>query len=212
MHERVLRALARRAQSAPASGSNNARRLIFSEADELPGIVADQYHELVILQLLTQGTAQDDVRQTVTDAMRSALPGVATIIERPDPRIRVIEELAFPDGAPLYSDREAPLLTTTFTINGLHFAYDAEAGQKTGAFLDQRLNYQAAADAAASGSRAAALDICTYQGGFALHLAQTCERVTGVRRKPRRTGSCRCESQSEPATESERGLDRGRCI
>ncbi|MGD0798879.1 MAG: class I SAM-dependent methyltransferase, partial [Acidobacteriaceae bacterium] len=50
------------------------------------------------------------------------------------------------------------------------------SGQKTGAFLDQRLNYAAAARHA----RGRALDVCTYQGGFALHLARACTRVTGV--------------------------------
>ena len=68
------------------------------------------------------------------------------------------------------------MLATQFTINGLKFHFDAEAGQKTGAFLDQRLNYAAAA----LSGRGRALDVCTYQGGFALHLARVCERVTGV--------------------------------
>jgi 23S rRNA (cytosine1962-C5)-methyltransferase len=63
-----------------------------------------------------------------------------------------------------------------FLLNGLRFRYDANAGQKTGAFLDQRENYAAAARHA----HGEALDVCTYQGGFALHLAQVCPRVTGV--------------------------------
>jgi 23S rRNA (cytosine1962-C5)-methyltransferase len=173
--ERVAAALSRRDQLVPASEDNNACRLIFSEADQLPGIIADRYHDLVILQLLTQGTAQDDVRHAVTAAIRNHL-APATIVERPDPRIRIVEELPLASAEPLYADREEPKLATTFTINGLNFAYDATAGQKTGAFLDQRLNYAAAARYA-SGN---ALDVCTYQGGFALHLAQVCERVTGV--------------------------------
>jgi len=67
-------------------------------------------------------------------------------------------------------------LATVFSLNGLRFHYSANAGQKTGAFLDQRLNYAAAAHIA----RGRALDVCTYQGGFALHLARTCTHVTGV--------------------------------
>ena len=63
----------------------------------------------------------------------------------------------------------------------MRFEYDAGAGQKTGAFLDQRLNYAAAARwVGESGRVGKALDVCTYQGGFALHLAQVCKRVTGV--------------------------------
>jgi 23S rRNA (cytosine1962-C5)-methyltransferase len=72
-------------------------------------------------------------------------------------------------------------LQTVFAINGVQFHFDAGAGQKTGAFLDQRLNYAAAARyALQSGKTGRALDVCTYQGGFALHLAQVCAHVTGV--------------------------------
>jgi 23S rRNA (cytosine1962-C5)-methyltransferase len=61
-------------------------------------------------------------------------------------------------------------------MNGVRFHYEALEGQKTGSFLDQRENYAAAARFA-SGE---ALDVFCYQGGFALHLAQSCSRVTGV--------------------------------
>jgi 23S rRNA (cytosine1962-C5)-methyltransferase len=172
--ERLNAALTLRAELAPESAENDACRLVFSEADALPGIVIDRYRDLAIVQLLTQGTAQDDVRQLVTEVLTERLP-LATVIERPDPRVRELEQLAAPSPVPLYAQGEAKH-ATTFTINGLHFHFDASAGQKTGAFLDQRLNYAAAARYA----RGAALDICTYQGGFALHMAQRCERVTGV--------------------------------
>jgi 23S rRNA (cytosine1962-C5)-methyltransferase len=175
MRERVIAALSLRDEVAPESMENDACRLIFSEADDLPGIVADRYNELVIVQLLTQGTAQDDVRAVLTEAIRERL-NPATILERPDPKIRELEELAAPSPGPLYSSGDSPQLTTVFTINGLRFHYDAGSGQKTGAFLDQRLNYEAAARY----GRGSALDICTYQGGFAIHLAQRCQQVTGV--------------------------------
>jgi len=175
IEERVNAAISLRERLAPISEKNNAARLIFSEADELPGIVVDRYNDVAILQLLTQATAQDDVREVVGRVLRERL-APATIVERPDPRIRQVEELPFVTAEYLYADREEAKLWTTFTINGLQFAFDATAGQKTGAFLDQRLNYAAAAGYASG----AALDVCTYQGGFALHLAQVCERVTGV--------------------------------
>ena len=175
VEERVNAAISLRERLAPVSDQNNACRLIFSEADELPGIVVDRYNDIAILQLLTQATAQDDVRGVLERVLRQRLMP-ATVVERPDPRIRQVEELPFVASEFLYSDREEAKLWTTFTINGLHFGYDATAGQKTGAFLDQRLNYAAAASYA-SGT---ALDVCTYQGGFALHLAQVCDRVTGV--------------------------------
>jgi 23S rRNA (cytosine1962-C5)-methyltransferase len=172
---RVAAALRLREELAPSSQENNACRLLFSEADGLPGIVADRYHGLVVLQLLTQGTAQADVREALREVL-AAEPWVATIVERPDPRMRELEELAPAPAEPLFVRVGEVSLATEFAINGLRFHFDAAAGQKTGAFLDQRLNYAAAARYA----RGRALDVCTYQGGFALHVAQHCERVTGV--------------------------------
>jgi 23S rRNA (cytosine1962-C5)-methyltransferase len=162
-----------------SSGDTDACRLIFSEADALPGIIADKYGELIILQLLTRALDNEAVRIVVTNVLREMLDTATipiTVIERPDPRIRELEQLTTPpDAAPLYS-RGEPMLRTHFRINGLRFHYDAGAGQKTGAFLDQRENYAAAARHA----HGDALDVCTYQGGFALHLAKSCPRVTGV--------------------------------
>ena len=162
------------------SGETDACRLVFSEADELPGIVADRYGELVVLQLLIQGTAQDDVRAVLAEVLAEQ-DWVRTIVERPDARVRELEHLGPAPEKPLYV-REGcqAALKTVFTINGVRFHFDAGAGQKTGAFLDQRLNYAAAARWAGAGTAGRALDVCTYQGGFALHLARVCERVTGV--------------------------------
>jgi len=183
LRTRIEAALALRHELAPISESNNAHRLIFAEADNLPGIVADRYNDLVLVQLLTQATAQDDVRAVLVETLRSHLSlnnEPLTLWERPDPRIRELEQLAPPPPGPLFTNSEAPT-TTTFTLNNLRFHYDASAGQKTGAFLDQRLNYAAAAaHVAASTRKENALDICTYHGGFALHLAQVCSRVTGI--------------------------------
>ncbi len=162
------------------SGETDACRLLFSEADELPGIVADRYGELVVVQLLTQGTAQDDVRAVLADALEEQ-DWVRTIVERPDARVRELEHLAPAPENPMYVRAGCQsALKTVFSINGVRFHFDTGAGQKTGAFLDQRLNYTAAARWAGTGTAGRALDVCTYQGGFALHLARVCERVTGV--------------------------------
>jgi len=204
LRTRVDAALQLRRELAPTSTTNNAHRLIFSEADNVPGIIADRYNDLVLLQLVTQGTAQDDVRTVLVAALSAAFAhekSPLTIWERPDPRIRELEQLPAPAPGPLFTthvdsiapnglsfrtgaerdtDQAAPT-TTRFVLNGLHFHYDAASGQKTGAFLDQRLNYAAAARVLkASGRTGRSLDICTYQGGFALHLAQVCSHVTGV--------------------------------
>ena len=176
---RIARAIAlRRGMGLFDNDATDGCRLVFSEADELPGLVVDRYAGLVIVQLLTQGMDAADVRAAVVDALREGLGElVDVIVERPDPRIRELEQLPAPGSAPLWSRGPEPArLDTVFHLNSLSFHYDAASGQKTGAFLDQRENYAAAA-ARAHGE---ALDICTYQGGFALHLAQWCERVTGV--------------------------------
>jgi 23S rRNA (cytosine1962-C5)-methyltransferase len=214
---------------------NNACRLCFSEADELPGLVADKYGELVILQLLTKGLDSAAVRETCVRVLRAKL-APAAILERPDPRMRELEGLAAPSAEPLFVADDAAqrvakeissgakartnsagntrglkppspsessssagsssfaddritstqITSTQFLLNGLKFHYDANAGQKTGAFLDQRANYAAAAEwarklgAANPGAAGRALDVCCYQGGFALHLAQVCKQVTGI--------------------------------
>jgi 23S rRNA (cytosine1962-C5)-methyltransferase len=166
--------------------ANDACRLCFSEADELPGLIADKYGELVVLQLLTKGLLTAGVRDTCVRVLRDEL-APAAIFERPDPRIRELEGLPAPSLDPLWiADPRKPVAATEFHLNGLVFQYDANAGQKTGAFLDQRANYAAARDwaqrlgAPKSESGGRALDVCCYQGGFALHLAQVCRQVTGV--------------------------------
>src|SRR5258708_7015179 len=148
LRARIGAALTLRDEVAPESMENDACRLIFSEADGLPGIVADRYNDLVILQLLTQGTAQDDVRKAVTSALVEGLAARSgegiSVWERPDARVRELERLSAPGVGPLFGG-DAASGSTVFSINGLRFNFDAGSGQKTGAFLDQRLNYAAAA-------------------------------------------------------------------
>ena len=160
---------------------NNACRLCFSEADELPGVVADKYGDLVILQLLAKGLDSAAVRESCVRVLREEL-SPSTILERPDARVRELEGLSAPNPAPLFvKDGTTPATNAEFRINGLTFHFDASSSQKTGAFLDQRANYAAAAQWARKlGATARALDVCCYQGGFALHLAEFCAQVTGV--------------------------------
>jgi 23S rRNA (cytosine1962-C5)-methyltransferase len=89
-----------------------------------------------------------------------------------DSHIRQLEQLPPRDSQLIYGEKSSALLT----LNGVRFRFDALAGQKTGAFLDQRENYAAAARYA----HGKALDCFTYQGGFALHLARVCSQVTAV--------------------------------
>jgi 23S rRNA (cytosine1962-C5)-methyltransferase len=165
--------------------STDSCRLCFSEADELPGLVADKYGDLVILQLLAKGLDSSAVRELCVRVLQEELQPTA-ILERPDPRMRELEGLSAPNPSPLWAAHPDAALSTQFRLNGLSFRFDANSGQKTGAFLDQRANYAAAAEWARKlgadgwdgGGRA--LDVCCYQGGFALHLAKVCGKVTGV--------------------------------
>ena len=164
------------------SEETNACRLVFSEADDLPGLIVDKYAGIVILQLLTRGLDSAEVRQLCARVLSEELSEPAlTIWERPDPRIRELEGLSAPATTPLYAtDASNPTASTLFRLNGLSFHFDVNSGQKTGAFLDQRQNYAAAAAWAKLRGAHKALDVCTYQGGFALHLAQACQQVTGI--------------------------------
>ena len=168
LRERIRAAIAYRKQ---VVSDTDAYRVIFSEADFLPGLIVDRYNDLLSMQILTQAMDADPVRQTVIAELRGQLRPAA-IVERVDPRIRELEQLpARPSG--LVQGEKG---STVFTMNGVRFHYDALEGQKTGAFLDQRENYAAAAKY----MRGEALDVFCYQGGFALHLAPHCSQVTGV--------------------------------
>jgi len=152
-------------------GDTDAYRVVFSEADFLPGLIVDRYNDLLSLQVLTQAMDTEAVRQVIISELRERLKPAA-IAERVDPRVRELEQLPARPSSLLQGEQK----TTVFSMNGVRFHYEAFEGQKTGAFLDQRENYAAAAQYA----RGEALDVFCYHGGFALHLAQHCSKVTGV--------------------------------
>jgi 23S rRNA (cytosine1962-C5)-methyltransferase len=151
--------------------NSDACRLAFSEADRLPGLIVDRYNDVFTLQVLTQAWAAPERKQAIVDGLKE-VAGAENIVERADARIRELEQLPEMESALVEGDKSS----TVFTMNSIKFQYNALGGQKTGAFLDQRENYAAAAQYA----KGEALDICTYQGGFALHLARVCDKVTAV--------------------------------
>jgi 23S rRNA (cytosine1962-C5)-methyltransferase len=168
LRERIQEAISYRERVVRDS---DAYRVIFSEADFLPGLIVDRYNDLVSIQALTQAMDAEPVRSVIMSELRDRLKPAA-IAERVDPRIRELEQLpARPSGLVLGEKS-----STVFTMNGVRFHYQALEGQKTGSFLDQRENYAAAARYA----HGEALDVFCYQGGFALHLAGACSKVTGV--------------------------------
>jgi len=168
LRERIQEAISYRERVVRDS---DAYRVIFSEADFLPGLIVDRYNDLVSIQALTQAMDAEPVRSVIMSELRDRLKPAA-IAERVDPRIRELEQLpARPSGLVLGEKS-----STVFTMNGVRFHYQALEGQKTGSFLDQRENYAAAARYA----HGEALDVFCYQGGFALHLAGAFSKVTGV--------------------------------
>ncbi|MGA8212852.1 MAG: class I SAM-dependent rRNA methyltransferase [Candidatus Sulfotelmatobacter sp.] len=149
----------------------NAYRVIFSESDFLPGLIVDRYNDILTLQILTQAMDAEIVREALTSELTERLHP-ASIVERVEPRVRQLEDLP-PRASGLVQGEKA---STIFTMNGVQFHFDALEGQKTGAFLDQRENYAAAAQYA----HGEALDVFCYQGGFALYLAPRCSHVAGI--------------------------------
>ncbi len=149
----------------------DAYRIIFSEADFLPGLIVDRYNDVVSLQILTQAIDAAPVRNAIVTTVKQEL-GPAGILERVEARIRELEQLPPLQSGLLDGDKSS----TEIRMNGVAFHYDGLEGQKTGAFLDQRENYAAAAQYA----HGEALDAFCYQGGFALHMAPKCSSVTGV--------------------------------
>jgi 23S rRNA (cytosine1962-C5)-methyltransferase len=150
--------------------NTDAYRVVFSEADFLPGLIVDRYNDVISLQILTQAMDGELARAAMVSALKKLKP--AGIVERVDPRIRELEQLPPREPGLIEGNKSS----TEFAMNGVRFRYDGLHGQKTGAFLDQRENYAAAAKYA-SGK---ALDVFCYQGGFGLHLAERCSSVTGV--------------------------------
>jgi 23S rRNA (cytosine1962-C5)-methyltransferase len=174
--KRIQAAIAYRKENALVTNTD-AFRVVFSEGDFLPGLIVDRYNDVVTVQILTQAMDTIAVRKAIVETLAEEQPPEtsippAGIFERVEPRIRELEQLpAIPSGL-IWGEKSS----TEITMNGVHFHYNALEGQKTGAFLDQRENYAAAAQYA----HGEALDAFCYQGAFALHLATRCSAVTGV--------------------------------
>jgi len=168
LRERVRNALAYREKLVR---DTDAYRVIFSEGDFLPGLIVDRYNDIVSVQILTQAMDAEPVRKALVDEFSQGL-SPAAIAERVEPHIRELEQLPARESGLLMGGKTS----TIFSMNGVRFHYDIREGQKTGAFLDQRENYAAAAQYA----HGEVLDVFCYQGAFALHLAKVSSQVTGV--------------------------------
>jgi 23S rRNA (cytosine1962-C5)-methyltransferase len=136
-------------------------RLVFSESDLLPGLIADRYGPVVVMSVLTAG--MDRARGDLAELLGS-VPGVETVVERSDSRVRGLE------GLPRRVEVVKGSLPGAAEVGwgGLTFGVDVMGGQKTGLFLDQRFNHAAVARRCA-GKRV--LDLFCHAGGFGLHAA-----------------------------------------
>ena len=146
-----------------------AYRLVHGDADLLPSLIVDRYADYLVVQALSQGA--DRLLPEITKLLVE-LTAPAGILARNDPKVRTLEGLeqkvevlhgSIPDSVIV---REGPV----------EYAVDLWKGQKTGLFLDQRENREAAARYA----RGRLLDCFSYNGGFALRLARECPEAEAI--------------------------------
>lgn len=167
--QRIREAAARRNISA----DTNAYRLIYSEGDLLPSLIVDRYHDVLVMQTLSQGT--EAFKSLITEILIEEFQPRA-VIERNDARVRELEGLPL-IAATVYGNAPEEL---EILQHGLRFLVSPGAGQKTGSFLDQRENRLAARAAAQTTAHRRALDCFTFNGAFALHLTSVCAEVIGI--------------------------------
>ncbi len=146
-------------------------RVVHGESDWLPGLLVDRFQDYLVVQTTTAG--MDRRLPTIVDALKQLFQPKG-IFERNDSGLRGYEELPERSGL-LFGEDTGPV---TIEENGIRYLVDLLHGQKTGFFLDQKLNRQAAARYA-PGTRA--LDCFCNLGGFAFHLARAgASQVIGV--------------------------------
>ncbi len=146
-----------------------AYRLVHGEADRLPSLIVDRYGDYLVLQALSQGI---DRRLPEITAALVDLVKPKGILARNDPRVRQLEGLEQKIEA-LYGEVPERI---EIREGAVRYEVDPWRGQKTGLFLDQRENREAALGYA----RGRLLDAFSYNGGFALALAPKCESVLAV--------------------------------
>ena len=146
-----------------------AYRVVHGEADLLPSLVIDRYADYLVVQALSQGV--DRLLPEITRLLVE-IAAPAGVLARNDPRVRALEGL----------EQKVEVLhgtiPTSVVVREGPIEYDVDLwkGQKTGLFLDQRENREAAARYA----RGRLLDCFSYNGGFALRLARECPEAEAI--------------------------------
>lgn len=153
--------------------NTEAFRVVYSEGDLLPSLIVDRYGDYLVVQTLSQGTERH--KEMLVEILVELLSPKG-VVERNDPKVRLLEGLEQRVSV-LHGEVPSEIHVKE---NGVIFAYDLAKGQKTGSFLDQRENH-CAARRYASGD---VLDCFSYQGGFALTIADRCEHVECIEMAP----------------------------
>ncbi len=153
--------------------NSQACRLVYSEADLLPSLIVDRYADYLVVQTLSQGA--EHIKGLILEILVEMF-SPRGVLERNDPKVRLLEGLEQRVSV-LHGEIPAEIPAQE---NGITFVHDLLKGQKTGSFLDQRENHQAARRYA-SGD---VLDCFSYQGGFALTVADKCAHVQGIEMAP----------------------------
>ena len=159
--ERTVAALAQRRALLDAAPTDPCR-LLHGESDGLPGVVADRYGDMLVLQLTSAGAER--WRDAIADALLEAT-GASRVWERSDAEVRALEGLA-PATGPVRGAREPARVQVS--EQGIRFEVDLERGHKTGFYLDQRGNRLRLRHLARGRD---VLDGFCYTGGFALNAA-----------------------------------------
>ena len=151
-------------------------RLIFGEADFLPGIVIDKFSDVLVVESLALGI--DRFKQLIVDDLKEILKEygmpIRGVYERSDAKVRQLEGMERVKGF-IGEEFDTKVMITE---NGVKYYVDVKDGQKTGFFLDQKYNRRAAAKIAAGKT---VLDCFTHTGAFALNAAAACAKhVTAV--------------------------------
>lgn len=147
-------------------------RLVHAEGDDLPGLIADRFGEILVLQPNARWL---DDRLDKLEAACLSLPGVSTLIVNGASRARAAEGLSADIRALTGNMPQAPV---PVEMNGAQYLADLTGGQKTGLFYDQRPNHAFAASVA-GGARV--LDVFSHVGGFSLAcLAHGAAHVTAI--------------------------------
>ena len=165
---------------AELNARTSAQRLVFGEADQIPGLVVDRYGDYLVCEVLSAGV---EARREMLASLLMKITGCKGVFERSDAAVREREGLPRRNGLLL---GEEPPDEIEVVEDGVRYGVDVRNGHKTGFYVDQRENRLLAQELARSfrekhGRGMRALNCFCYTGGFSLALMKGgAESVTSV--------------------------------